>query len=173
MFSSPSPQTVYKLTILFMLDSVDFSLSNAVISDFLLLENFTDYFTIQKAFSELETEGLIQSSSTYKTTYYTITQDGKNTLECFHYEISKGIKDDVKNYLKQNFNYIIEHLSIVTNYTNYKDNSYLVECKILERDFLLAAITLNSPTETQALEICNNFKEKSSDIYSYLIKTLL
>ena len=46
-----TPQTLFKLMILYFLDSVDFSLSNAVISDYILEKGYTDYFNIQKAFS--------------------------------------------------------------------------------------------------------------------------
>lgn len=168
-----SPQTIYKLTILYMLDSVDFSLSNAIISDFILKEGFTDYFNIQTALSELETDGLIQSSTTYKTTYYSITDDGRETLNCFHYEISQAIKDDVKSYLKEHFNEIVETLSIVSDYSKDSNSTYIVECNILERGTFLASIRLSVSSETQAQNVCRNFKDNSSDIYTYLIKTLM
>ena len=133
-----TPQTLFKLMILFFLDSVDFSLSNAVISDFILSRGYTNYFNIQTAFSELEDEKLIVSSSTHKSTYYSITDDGKETLDCFHYEISSAIKDDIKSYLKEHFNDIVETLSIVSDYSKTRKNEYLVTCKINERDTMLA-----------------------------------
>lgn len=168
-----SPQTIYKLTILYMLDSVDFSLSNAIVSDFILKEGFTDYFNIQTAFSELETDGLITSSTTYKTTYYSITKDGKDTLDCFHYEISHAIKDDVKAYLKEHFNDIVETLSIVSDYSKSGDHTYITECKILERGTFLASVKLSVSSEEQAQSVCRKFKENSSELYAYLIKTLM
>ena len=168
-----STQTIYKLTILYMLDSVDFQLSNAIISDFILREEFTDYFNIQTALNELIDDGLISASTTYKTTYYGITTDGRDTLDCFHYEISVQIKDDVKRYLKEHFNEIVETLSVVSDYSKYSDNNYIAECKILERGTFLASIKLSVASEKQAQSVCANFKNNSSELYTYLIKKLL
>lgn len=168
-----STQTIYKLTILYMLDSVEFQLSNAIISDFILKEEFTDYFNIQTALSELIDDGLISSSTTYKTTYYSLTDDGKDTLNCFHYEISGQIKSDVKEYLKEHFNEIVETLSVVSDYSKSSDNNYIAECKILERGTFLASIKLSVSTEQMAQSVCTNFKNKSSEIYTCLIKNLL
>ena len=44
------PFTLYKLIILYMLDRVDFPLTNSQISSFLLDRGYTNYFTLQQAF---------------------------------------------------------------------------------------------------------------------------
>lgn len=168
-----TPQTLFKLMILFFLDSVDFSLSNAIISDFLLDRGYTNYFNIQTAFSELEEESLINSSSTHKSTYYNINDDGKNTLNLFHYEISQDIKEDIKQYLKEHFSEIIESLSIVSDYNRTRKNEYLVTCKINERDSLLASVQLTVATEETAQLVCRNWAEKNHIIYAFLNSNLL
>ena len=45
--------TQYKLIVLYMLDHVDFPLTNTQISNFVLEKEYTTYFTIQQAISEL------------------------------------------------------------------------------------------------------------------------
>lgn len=40
------PITIYKLTILNMLDKVDFPLTNTQISNFFLEQDYTDYFRV-------------------------------------------------------------------------------------------------------------------------------
>ena len=47
------PLTLYKLIILYMLKKVDFPLTNAQISEFVLDQEYTTYFTLQQAISEL------------------------------------------------------------------------------------------------------------------------
>lgn len=168
-----TPQTLFKLMILFFLDSVEFPLSNAVISDYILGAGYTDYFNIQTAFSELEDELLIVSASTHKTTYYSITDDGRKTLECFHYEISNKIKDEIKTYLKEHFSEIVEALSVVSDYMRVRANEYLATCKIMERDSMLASIGITVPDEESARLVCKNWADKNNEIYSYLVKTLL
>ena len=44
--------TLYKLIILYMLDRVDFPLTNSQISEFILDKGYTDYFKLQQAISE-------------------------------------------------------------------------------------------------------------------------
>ena len=53
-------QTLYKLIILYMLDKVNFPLSNAQLSEFILEKEYTDYFTVQQAISELVETKLIR-----------------------------------------------------------------------------------------------------------------
>ncbi len=168
-----TPQTLFKLIILFFLDSVDFSLSNAIISDFILGHGYTNYFNIQTAFNELEEESLISSSSSHKSTYYRITEDGKQTLDCFHYEISAEIKQEIKDYLKEHFNEIIETLSVSSDYSRIRMNEYLVTCKIVERDTLLASVQLTVATEEMAQNACLNWTANNSSIYAFLVKSLL
>lgn len=45
--------TLYKLIILDILSRVDFPLTNAQVSDFILEKEYADYFEIQQALSEL------------------------------------------------------------------------------------------------------------------------
>ncbi len=45
------PNTIYKMTVLTMLDKVDFPLSNTQIANFFLEYDYTDYFTIQQIIS--------------------------------------------------------------------------------------------------------------------------
>mgnify|MGYP000769552245 CR=1 FL=1 len=51
---------LYKLIILYMLDRVDFTLTNSQISDFVLTKGYTNYFTLQEAIN-----GLIECDFVY------------------------------------------------------------------------------------------------------------
>ncbi len=168
-----TPQTLFKLMILFFLDSVDFSLSNAIISDFFLDRGYTDYFKVQTLFSELEEENLITSSSNHKSTCYEITPDGKMTLDCFHYEISPDIKNEIKGYLKEHFNDIIEMLSVTSDYSRTRTNEYIVNCRICERDSLIASVSITVASEELAQLACKNWSKNNSEIYSFIVKSLL
>ena len=48
------PITLYKLMILYMLDHVNFPLTNSQLTDFFLDHEYTTYFTLQQALNELE-----------------------------------------------------------------------------------------------------------------------
>ena len=72
--------TLYKLIILYMLDKVDFPLTNSQISEFVLDKGYTDYFKLQQALSELADGGLILKESTHNRTLFHLTEDGKGTI---------------------------------------------------------------------------------------------
>lgn len=50
--------TLYKLIILYMLNKVDFPLTNAQISEFFLENEYTNYFSLQEAINDLDDSGL-------------------------------------------------------------------------------------------------------------------
>ena len=53
--------TLYKLMILFMLDNLDFPLTNSQLSEFFVNHGYTSYFHLQQAISELVESFLIGS----------------------------------------------------------------------------------------------------------------
>lgn len=67
------PLTLYKLIILYMLEKVDFPLTNAQISGFVLDKGYTTYFHLQQAISELIDSELIESKTIRNSSYFEIT----------------------------------------------------------------------------------------------------
>ena len=96
------PFTIYKLTILYMLDKAGFPLSNTQLSNFFLEYDYTDYFRVQQVISELEETGLIRSEATHSNTQYSITAAGKETLGFFKEKISDAIERDTMTYFAKN-----------------------------------------------------------------------
>ena len=91
------PFTIYKLTILNMLDKVDFPLTSTQISGFFLDQEYTDYFRVQQVLRDLTDADLIRSEPTHNNTRYFITAAGKKTLEFFRDKITDAIKSSQKN----------------------------------------------------------------------------
>ena len=67
------PITLYKLMILYMLDHVNFPLTNSQLTDFFLDHEYTTYFTLQQALNELKEAGLIRMESTHNSSRYEMT----------------------------------------------------------------------------------------------------
>ena len=53
------PLTIYKLIILYMLDKVNFPLTSAQISEFILEKEYTNFLTLQRAISELSESSML------------------------------------------------------------------------------------------------------------------
>ena len=89
------PMTLYKLMNLYMLKQVNFPLTYAQISDFFLSREYTDYFTLQQALTELLEAGLARSETIHNSTRYEITREGEETLSFFGKKISPAIIEDI------------------------------------------------------------------------------
>ena len=92
--------TLYKLIVLYMLEKVDFPLTNAQISGFILDKGYTTYFHLQQALSELTESELIHCETIRNSSYFSITKSGEQTLEYFGKEIPKEIKGEIAEFFK-------------------------------------------------------------------------
>lgn len=165
--------TLYKLIILYILEKVDFPLSNAQVSNFILEKEYTNYFTIQQAISELIDSELILCETIRNTTLYKLTEAGQETLEYFNSQISDAIKKDIVDYLKENKYTLREEVSTLSDYYQSKPGEYLVRCQVKEKESSVIELTLTVPSEEEASTICNNWRGKSQEIYSFIIKSLI
>ena len=95
-----TPFTIYKLIVLYMLQNTEDTLTNSQISEFILDREYTNYFHLQQAISELVEADLVTMDTRSNTSHYRITEDGKKTLSFFQKDISPEIKQEVREYLK-------------------------------------------------------------------------
>jgi len=166
-------QTLYKLIVLTMLDRVDFPLTNAQISDFILTKEYTNYFTLQQVLSELVETELSEVHTVRNSTYYHITEKGKETLNFFGHMVSAAIHEDIAKYFKDNAIALRDEMAVKADYFPNNQGEYSVRLHVMEKDSTLIDLTLSVPTENQANSICDNWKKKNQKIYAYLMQELL
>ena len=147
---------LYKLIILYMLDRIDeYMLTNTQLNDFILDKGYTNNpFNIHESLSELIDAGFISRNVIRDTTHYKITNAGEEALSYFENRLPIAIKQDILDYF-------------------FNDNQeYTVECIIKERKDIVLDLKLSVPTKSLATSICDSWREKSADVYSYLINEL-
>ncbi|PXV89085.1 uncharacterized protein DUF4364 [Lachnotalea glycerini] len=167
------PLTLYKLIVLYMLDKVSFPLTEAQITDFILGKEYTTYFSLRQAISELIDADLIKVESFRNSSHYHITEEGTNTLEYFGNKISASIVADIDEFLTTNQYSLLDEVSTTADYYKTTNNDYAVECKVKEKNYDLISLTLTVPTKEQANSICNNWKNESQEVYAYLMDKLM
>ena len=165
--------TLYKLIILCMLDKVEFPLSNAQISEFILEKEYTDYFTVQQAVSELLDAGLIRLVPLRSTSLYRITPEGEKTLAYFGKKISSPIREDIDSFLAQRRLALRNAHSTPADYYRTPSGKFAARCRVLEKDSALIDLTLTLPTQQQAEAVCSHWKEKSQELYAAIMSALL
>lgn len=167
------PFTLYKLIVLYMLEKVDFPLSNTQISDFFLEKEYTNYFTVQQVMHDLIETDLIHTESTHSNTQYTITAAGKETLHFFHDKISAAIQNDILHYFDKHKVELKNENSVLSDYYKTTNNEYAARCQLKEHGNPMIDLTLTVHTKDQAEAICANWKDQTSAVYAYLMELLL
>ncbi|MGI6017577.1 MAG: DUF4364 family protein [Marvinbryantia sp.] len=165
--------TLYKLIILAMLEKVDFELTNSQISAFILEEEYTDYFTVQETLADMTESGLIEAKTARNSTHYGITENGRETLEYFGGDISQAIREDMEKYFKKNKLQMRNDNAVTADYFRNSSNEFTAQLQVKEKDTVLVEVALTVPLEQQAIVLCDNWKKKNQQIYSYLMEELL
>ncbi len=164
---------LYKLIILYMLNRVDFPLTNSQISEFILEEGYTNYFKLQQTIAELTESGFIREESTHSRTFYHLTEEGAETLHFFKNDISAAIQKDIDTFLNQKKYELKNEVSVKSDYYRNTSGEYSVHCQVIEHETPLIELTLTVPSETEAQKLSNSWRRKNQEIYAMLMSRLL
>ncbi len=167
------PTMIYKITILELLSKSGFPLSNSQISDFFLEGDLTDYFTAQQAISDDEEAGLIVSHTTHNNTTYSITDEGRKTLELLNDKITTALESDIMKYLKANSIAMREENSYRATYFKADKGGYIVQLRINENDVPTMDLGFHVASKSMAETMCNNWKVRSEEVYDSILDILM
>ena len=167
--------TLYKLMILFMLDNLDFPLTNSQLSEFFVNHGSTSYFHLQQAISELVESEFVRTETIRNTTNYHLMESGKEALSMFHTQISEPIKKDILDYFAEKKYQLRKEVDITADYypLKKKRGEYMVKTQIKEKGSLLLELSINVVSKEQAITICDSWEKKSDAVYGKLMEMLL
>ncbi|SHH23112.1 protein of unknown function [Caloranaerobacter azorensis DSM 13643] len=164
----------HKLLLLYILDIVEFPMTNSEITQFVLENNYMDnYFMVQQFLSELVSSKFIEITTKDGSEYYHITEKGENTLNYFIDRIPEKIKLEIDDNYKNKKEEMIKKTQIIGNYYKKNDSEYIVNLKVIEKDITLFNMSLNVVSNKQAKLICNNWKENPQEIYKKILDLLI
>lgn len=161
-----------KLLVLYVIKSLRQPISKTQLTEIILENNFINYFTLQQYISELETAEFVEYIEKNDKKLITITTKGENVLSIFNDRISPIKRDIIDNYISKTIDNIKKELTIHSDYTIEKNNSFIVNLKALEDETLLIDLKISVPTKKQATSLCNRWKENPSDIYTKIVQVL-
>ena len=165
--------TLYKLIILYMLNKVNFPLTNSQISTFFLEKEYTNYFNLQQAISDLLEANFLRMETIRNVSYYYNTAQGEETLGFFSSQIPTGIINDISNYISENKYELRNEVGTVADYYKVSGGEYNVRCMVKEGKATLIELNITVPTKDDAVKMCDNWKDASQEIYSDIMKKLL
>lgn len=165
--------TLYKLIVLYMLDKVDFPLTNGQISEFILDKEYTSYFTLQQAISEMVEAGFIREEATHNRTMYHLTEEGTSTIQYFHSNISPAIREEINTFLNEKAYELKSEVGVRADFYPTNTGEFHVRCQIIEGDSPLIDLTLSVPTKEEAISVANNWTKRHQEIYAQIMMNLL
>ena len=172
MYENSAELAENKLLVLYVIKSLKQPISNTQLTEIILENNFINYFTLQQYISELETAKFVEYIEKNDKKLITITTKGENVLSIFNDRISPIKRDIIDNYISKTIDSIKKELTIHSDYTIEKNNSFIVDLKALEDETLLIDLKISVPTKKQATSLCNRWKENPSDIYTKIVQVL-
>ena len=168
-----TPFTVYKLIILYMLRNSSSPITNSEISEFILDHEYTNYFHLQQALSELEETELIEKRTISNTSYYYLTEDGKNTLTYFENDISQDIRTEVLQYLAARGASTKNQVKAQADYYINNQGEYVVHLQLLQKGASVIDLSLAAPSLSAAKAMCRQWPKKYEEIYAKIMEGLL
>lgn len=139
-----------------------------------IIKNAVDlnYFYFQQFLIDLIDSKYISCYEGQTQNIYSLTEEGKNTLD-LTLDLLPGI---VKLKVDTNFKNDIEILnnaqSIVSEFTPISENRFEVTCKIVENNEIIFEVKTIAFSRDQAQVIVDNWKEHASKLYPRLLEDL-
>lgn len=173
MNASNQELSLNKLIILYMLNILNTPLTNSKISEFVLNNGYTNYFSLQEYLNQMVETNLLKTTKSINETLYHITESGKTTLDFFENRIPDSTKSEIIQYLNENKLEIKSTLEISADYIPGLKGNYLVHCIAKEKDEILLELKVTVYEKEYALKICENWKEANHEIYKNLLSDLI
>lgn len=171
--TQPGPPAIQlKLIILYMLDRVPFPLTKAQIFDFVLLQDYCDYLTLQQIMAELMDAEMIMAKSMRNRTHLTLTDEGKQTLDMFRGRLSETTIHQVDDFLSSNELELRNEVSIQSNYYKATSGEFEAHLVAMDRGISIVDMTLSVPDVDTASAICENWEKNNQEIYRMLVEKL-
>lgn len=161
-----------KLIVLYILKLVKQPISNTQLTEIILENNFINYFTLQQYINELLDSKFIENTEVSNKKAIKLTSKGDSVLSFFQDRISPSKISTLSEYIKAHIDLIKKELTIHSDYTIGKNDTFIVSMKALEDDSPLMDLKISVPTKKGATYLCSKWQENPSEIYTEIMNLL-
>ncbi|ABW19563.1 DUF4364 family protein [Alkaliphilus oremlandii] len=174
MFTNNSQQLAEnKLLLLYILDRIEFPMTNAQVTQFVLENDIMNYFMLQQYLGELKDSKFIVEKQSEKHHIFILTESGKNTLSYFVNRIPKSQVERIDQLLNIQKEKMVKNRQVKADYIKISDDEYLVKLDVIEKDMSLIHLNLSVANNKQAKQICEKWREDAPNLYSQIINLLI
>ena len=166
--------SVNKLILLFVFDKMETALSERTIVDMCTAGNsWLNYMDCKELIPRLLEDGFICRIPSAEDSLYTITSDGRESLNSFYINIPKSIRDEIATFIKKNSGKLRNRQECKSDYYQNVDGTYTVFLKILAPVQPMLELKFIIPDKKTAQNIYKNWECKASELYSAIYETLV
>ena len=164
-----------KMILLFVFDKMESALSERTIVEMCTSgNNWLNYMDCKELLPRLLDDGfLCRISSPDEEPLYTITSDGRESLNNFYINIPKSIRDEISVYIKKNSGKLRNRQECKADYYQNADGTYTVFLKILAPVQPMLELKFVIPDKKTAQTIYKSWEDKASELYSAIYDTLV
>jgi predicted transcriptional regulator len=173
MFGDTSDLAENKLLLLYIFDKIKLPISTNQITQIILENSFINYFTLHQYISELLAAGFLNYTATDIKHRLIITDRGSKVLSMFQKRLPKNKVEVLDTYLNTHLDNIKKEITVSADYTIENKNNYIVNLITSENNNALIDLKINVSTNKQAQELCNKWKNSSTELYEKILKLLL
>ena len=165
---------VSKLILLYVLDLMEIPITSETLNEMCCSQNsWLSYMTLTQILPELVDAGFIVSTSNSNTDYYKITQEGRDCIGYFFYNIPCSVREDIKTFIKKNRQAYKRKQEYFKDYFKNRDGSYTVNLKIIDSLGSKLELKLNVANRAEAVTVFKKWDTSASDVYSAIYKILI
>ena len=164
---------LYKLTILYLLSRVDYPISGNSLSNFLLQNDFTDYFNLQQIMGELIDDGYVTRNTVRNKTLYRLSESGSAAIRLLERELAPSMRAEIEKYITDNGMELRNDIAVMSSYYQKDINCYVANMYVEEAGEKLLELNLTVPTAAEAERICSRWYKAHEELYPQIIRSLL
>ncbi len=166
-----------KVLILYILNTLKRDITDSDLFKLISPINNMNYFYFKQILSDLVDSKLVgtytkDEENENNITLYTITSQGKNSLDLTIDVLPGLVKLNADTIFKNEISNIIDENSIVTEFVPENENSYTVKCKIIENNKTIFEVRTFAGSNEHAKLIADNWKNNANSIYPQILNLL-
>lgn len=167
--------SVNKLIVLFVFDKMESALSSNTILDICSRNNsWLNQMDCLELLPRLLDDGFIcRVASPDEEPLFTITSDGRESLNNFYINIPKSVRDDISAYVKKNSGKLRNRQECKADYFQNVDGTYTVFLVIRAPVQPMLELKFVVPNKKTAQRIYKSWESKAPDLYSAIYDTLV
>ena len=163
-----------KLILLFVFDKMESALSERTIVEMCTTGNgWLNYMDCMELIPKLLDDGFICRTSSDEEPLYSITADGRESLNNFYINIPKSVREEISAFVKNNSGKLRNRQECKADYYLNKDGTYTVFLKILAPVQPMLELKFVVPDKKTAQNIYKSWELKASELYSAIYDTLV